>query len=181
MIEAAKCVVRKSENAYFVIFGEGFLRRTLEDKIEDAGLKRRFFLPGFRNDLQSVLREIDVFVLPSFSEGLPNVVLEALVERKPVVATSVGGTPEIITHGVSGFLTAPEDVNKMAEFILRLIRNPRLRRTIGENGYHHVREHFGFERQTALYEELYARIGAAHGLSLEKASTWQNPVSGKEQ
>jgi len=156
MIEVARQVVSRNNKAYFVIFGEGFLRAELERKIEAAGLQDRFLLPGFRGDLQSLLHEVDIFMLPSFTEGLPNVVLEAFAVRKPVVATAVGGTPEVVTHGVSGFLTGPAEIGKMTEYVLQLVNDPALRACMGESGYRHIEEEFGFEMQTRKYEELYA-------------------------
>ena len=158
MIEAARQVVSQNPKAYFIIFGEGFLRSDMERQIAEAGLHGRFLLPGFRSDLQAVLHEIDIFMLPSFTEGLPNVVLEAFAVRKPVVATAVGGTPEVVIHGVSGFLTNPEEIDKMAEYIHQLVNDPSLRDNMGASGYRHIEEKFGFEQQTRKYEELYTTV-----------------------
>ena len=158
MIEAARQVVSQNPKAYFIIFGEGFLRSDMERQIAEAGLHGRFLLPGFRSDLQAVLHEIDIFMLPSFTEGLPNVVLEAFAVRKPVVATAVGGTPEVVIHGVSGFLTNPEEIDKMAEYIHQLVNDPALRDNMGASGYRHIEEKFGFEQQTRKYEELYTTV-----------------------
>ncbi|MRR55618.1 MAG: glycosyltransferase [Deltaproteobacteria bacterium] len=158
MIEVARQVVSCNNKAYFVIFGEGFLREELERQIEAAGLQGRFLLPGFRGDLQSLLHEVDIFMLPSFTEGLPNVVLEAFAVRKPVVASAVGGTPEVVTHGVSGFLAGPGELGKMAEYVHQLVNDPALRDCMGERGYRHIEEEFGFEQQTQKYEELYSIV-----------------------
>ena len=160
MVQAAAEVVTHNQQAYFVIFGEGFLRLELEQAIAAAGLTGRFLLPGFRTDLQAVLHEIDIFMLPSFTEGLPNVVLEAFAVGKPVVATRVGGTPEVVQDGVSGFLTAPDQANLMAQHLLQLLNNPSLRQTMGNAGHKHVREHFSFESQTEEYEALYRRVAS---------------------
>lgn len=158
MVAAAAQAAAQNDSVYFVIFGEGFLRSELEGKIAAAGLGGRFLLPGFRNDLQSVMQEIDIFMLPSFTEGLPNVVLEAFAARKPVVATRVGGTPEVVQDGVSGFLTTPDNVACMAESILMLAADTELRSAMGLAGNRYVAEHFGFEAQTRKYEELYGAV-----------------------
>lgn len=158
MIDSAVQVVKKDQTVYFAIFGEGFLRQNLEERIREAGLEGRFFLPGFRTDLQALFDDIDVFMLPSFTEGLPNVVLEAFAARKPVVATRVGGTPEVVQDGVSGFLTKPDEVALMVEHILTLAASPSLRTGMGNAGYDYIRKEFGFEKQTQLYEELYVRV-----------------------
>lgn len=158
MVQAAADVVTHNGQAYFVVFGEGFLRPELEQAIAAAGLTGRFLLPGFRTDLQAVLHEIDIFMLPSFTEGLPNVVLEAFAVGKPVVATRVGGTPEVVQDGVSGFLTTPDQANLMAQHLLQLLNNPSLRQTMGNAGHNHVREHFSFESQTEEYMKLYESL-----------------------
>lgn len=160
MIKAAREVIAANPRVYFVIFGEGFLRAELEREISAAGLNGHFLLPGFRNDLQAVLHEIDIFMLPSFTEGLPNVILEAFAVRKPVVATRVGGTPEVVADGVSGFLTEPHESEVMARHIAHLAGNPELRHRMGEAGHVFVREHFSFEGQTLEYERLY--LSQAH-------------------
>lgn len=161
MIEVARIVCAKHDAARFVVFGEGFLRPELEKNIAAAGLQERFLLPGFRKDLQSLLPEIDIFMLPSFTEGLPNVALEAFANQKPIVATAVGGTPEVVEHGVCGFLTQPDEVVAMATYLTTLIELPELRKQMGGEGLKHARNRFGFEQQTALYESLYGRLGAA--------------------
>lgn len=158
MIEVAQKICSSHQQAYFMVFGEGFLRSELEQKIESAGLQGRFLLPGFRKDLQSLLPEIDIFMLPSFTEGLPNVALEAFANKKPIVASAVGGTPEVVQHGVSGFLTTPEDVAGMAAGIRQLLADPGLRDQMGKAGYQYTADHFGFEAQTRCYETLYEAV-----------------------
>lgn len=161
MIEVARVVAASNPEVYFIIFGEGFLRPDLERAIDNAGLAGRFLLPGFRNDLQAVLPEVDIFMLPSFTEGLPNVILEAFAVRKPVVATRVGGTPEVVEHGVSGFLAEPHETEVMAQYVLRLAGDPALRREMGAKGLEHVITNFGFEQQTIQYENLYRQIAGS--------------------
>lgn len=158
MIDAAKIVAEKNRNVNFAVFGEGVLRAELEEKITTAGLSDRFFLPGFHTGMQSILSEIDIFVLPSFTEGLPNVILEAFAAGKPVVATAVGGTPEVVEDGVSGFLTDPQKPEYMAECILRLAEDPELRKVMGTRGLESVKKNYTFEHQTDHYEKLYQRF-----------------------
>jgi glycosyltransferase involved in cell wall biosynthesis len=92
----------------FVLFGDGPLRESLATQIAARGLEGKFVLAGFRSDLDRFLPHLDLFVQSSFTEGLPNVVLEAYAAGVPVVATAVGGTPEIIENGVSGCLVGPD-------------------------------------------------------------------------
>jgi len=158
MIEAAVVTCSRREDVFFAVFGEGFLRAELEGTIKVLGLEGRFLLPGFRRDMPQVMEQIDVFMLPSFTEGLPNVILEAFAAKKPVVATRVGGTPEVVQDGVSGFLTEPDEPALMAGHVLALAGDPALRSRMGGAGYQHVLDEFGFERQTRLYEELYVKV-----------------------
>lgn len=158
MIEAARQVLEKMPDVHFVIFGEGFLRPELENAVADAGIRHRFLLPGFRSDVRSLFHDIDIFVLPSYTEGLPNVILEAFACRKPVVATSVGGTPEVVQHGENGFLVPVEEMDRFAEAILRLASDPQLRRTMGDDGYEHVLATFGYEVQTDAYIDVYSKL-----------------------
>ncbi|HYE67260.1 MAG TPA: glycosyltransferase family 4 protein [Anaerovoracaceae bacterium] len=158
MIEVAQHVVSEHSKAFFLVFGEGVLRKELEERVDAAGLHGRFLLPGFRIDLPNVLRQIDIFMLPSFTEGLPNVILEAYVARKPVVATDVGGTPEIVEEGKSGFVTKPGELKKMAGHVSRLVASPELRAAFGNAGYRHVQQHFNLDLQADRYARLYGSL-----------------------
>lgn len=158
LIDAAKIVTAKDKHIKFVVFGEGFLREELEKKTRDADLEGKFFLPGFRKDFVSLLSEADIFVLPSFTEGLSNVILEAYASKKPVIATNVGGNPEIVQQGETGFLVSPHNVEKMADYILKLAQDQNIRNEMGDNGYEYIKEHFNFDIQTSKYEELYETV-----------------------
>ncbi len=158
MIDVARIVCPQAPEVYFIIFGEGFLRPHLENYLRMAELSRRVLLPGFRKDLPAILPEIDIFMLPSLTEGLPNVALEAFAARKPIVATSVGGTPEVVRHEFSGFLAKPDEVELLAGYVMRLVTDPPLRDEMGNRGFQHVRDTFGFEQQTRSYECLYRKI-----------------------
>lgn len=158
MIEVANRVCSQRDDVYFAVFGEGFLRTDLETKIRTLGLEGHFLLPGFSKNMQQVYREIDVFMLPSFTEGLPNVALEAFAAKKPVVATAVGGTPEVVQHGVSGYLTSPDDISGMAQHLIVLTSDADLRNNMGENGYKHISKHFSYAEQTKKYMRLYEQM-----------------------
>ncbi len=155
LIEAAKVVTSQMPGVYFVVCGEGFLRLRLELAVKMKGMEERFFFSGFRSDLDDILAEVDIFVLPSWTEGLPNVVLEAFAYRKPVVATAVGGTPEVVEHGVKGLLTEPGDNEGLAGALMQLASTPEVGRKMGENGYRVVAERFYFESQTDKYVDLF--------------------------
>ena len=92
------------------------------------------------------------------TEGLPNVILEAFACQKPVVATRVGGTPETVQHGRTGFLYAPHDVSTLTAYLLELVDNPKQRVLMGKSGFDYVRENFTYDKQTEHYLELYNKL-----------------------
>jgi glycosyltransferase involved in cell wall biosynthesis len=109
LIEAARTVVKKDPSVGFVVFGDGACREKLVRQIKAAGLAGAFALGGFRVDLDRFLPFFDLLALPSYTEGMPNVVLEAFAAGVPVVSTAVGGAPEVVEDGVSGFLVPAGD------------------------------------------------------------------------
>jgi glycosyltransferase involved in cell wall biosynthesis len=160
LIDAARRVLEADPQARFVVFGEGTQRSTLERLIANAGLAGRFVLPGFRSDLDQLLPSADLFVLPSFTEGMPNVLLEAGAAGVPVVATAVGGTPEVVAHGRTGYLVPPDDPEPLARRILDLLSDESLRGQMGQAAREHVRAHFTFEAQAQAYGRLFAALAA---------------------
>jgi glycosyltransferase involved in cell wall biosynthesis len=142
----------------FVLFGEGPLRRDLLRQIVAAGLEESFVMPGFRRDLDSFIPFIDLLAVPSFTEGLPNVILEAFAARVPVVATAVGGIPEIVTNGTNGLLTPAGDSRALARSIADLLNSEEKRGVMGERGRQRVLSDFTFEAQASAYRRLFAEL-----------------------
>lgn len=159
LIAAAKRVIEADPAARFAVFGEGTMRPALQRQIDEADLNGLFVLPGFRGDLDQLMPCADLFVLPSFTEGLPNVVLEAGAAGVPVVATAVGGTPEVVAHGTTGFLVPPGDPVGLAERLAQLLADADGRRRMGDAARDHVRRHFTFEAQAAAYLKLFEEMG----------------------
>ena len=158
LIDAAVFVRKEDPTTVFAIFGEGVLRKELAARVEASGLKDGFFLPGFRRDFTALLHEADLFVLPSLTEGLPNVILEAYAAEKAVVATDVGGNPEVVRDGETGFLVPAGDVSALAEKIVSLIKNQELLIRMGKAGYQKVKSGFSFESQTQKLEAIYNEV-----------------------
>lgn len=133
LIQAAVHVVAEMPGMHFLIYGEGPLRATLEAEIQSAGLSSSVRLPGrFRRDqLPAILAAADIFVLPSITEGFPVTMIEAMHFGLPIVATSVGGVPELVRDEISALLCPPEDPGELARALLTLIKNPSLRRELG--------------------------------------------------
>jgi glycosyltransferase involved in cell wall biosynthesis len=158
LVESAAGVLRDDPAAGFVLFGEGVLRPDLERRIRDLGLADRFVMPGFRTDLDALLPAGDVVVLPSFTEGLPNVALEAGAAGVPVVATAVGGTPEVVAGGTTGFLVPPGEPGPLAARLRQLLGDAGLRGRMGDAARQRMRELFTFEAQAAAYLRLFADL-----------------------
>jgi glycosyltransferase involved in cell wall biosynthesis len=154
LVEAAATICRDQPRAGLVLFGEGTLRGELERRIAGLGLAGRVVLPGFRTDLDSLIGGADVVVLPSYTEGLPNVALEASAAGVPVVATAVGGTPEAIGEGVNGFLVPSGQPAALAQKVNTLLRDPALCARFGAAGRVRMCERFTFQAQAAAYLKL---------------------------
>jgi glycosyltransferase involved in cell wall biosynthesis len=154
LIEAAAAICSEHPSAGVVLFGEGALRGEFEHRLTKLGLTKKVVLPGFRTDLDALIGGADVVVLPSYTEGLPNVALEASAASVPVVATAVGGTPEAIADGASGFLVPPGRPQAIASKVNELLRDPALRSRFGAAGRTRMRELFTFQAQAAAYLRL---------------------------
>ena len=156
-IDTAK-LLSDRQDVGFVLFGDGPLRAELARRIEEHGLTGRFVLAGFRNDLERYLPGLDLAVSSSHTEGLPVAILESMAAGVPVVATAVGGTPEVVEDGTTGFLVPPAQPAALAAKIRDLLDAPERRRAMGERGAARVRSEFTFAAQAARYEELFARL-----------------------
>ena len=158
LIDAAALVVRDVPDARFVILGEGELRSTLEDQIRQKHLERHVFLAGFRADVLELMKDFDVFALSSMQEGMCTSLVDAMAAAKPTVATSVGGVPEVVADGETGFLVAAKDHHALADRIVRLLKDEALRRRMGEAGLARARRLFTVERMVeataAVYRDL---------------------------
>jgi glycosyltransferase involved in cell wall biosynthesis len=152
LIEAAASICR--ENVGVVIFGEGAMRASLERLVAERGLTGRVVLPGFRADLDSLIGAADVVVLSSYTEGLPNIALEASAAGVPVVATAVGGTPEVVTDGETGFLVPPGEPEPIAARVNELLDDALLRTRLGEAGRARMQSEFSFASQAERYLRL---------------------------
>jgi glycosyltransferase involved in cell wall biosynthesis len=157
LVAAACWVLRAHPDTGFVLFGDGCCRAALQQQIADAGLGHLFVLDGFRTDLDRFLPHFDLLALPSYSEGLPNVVLEACAAGVPVVATTAGGTPEILGDG-AGILVPPGDPVALAEGIIAALDRGAGLRELGEAGRRRVADRFTFAAQAALYQELFDEL-----------------------
>lgn len=155
---------------YLVIVGEGPLRRQLEGKAADLGISDRAIFLGTRRDVPEILQAADVFALPSVTEGLPIALLEAMARGTPSVATRVGGIPEVIVDGQSGFLVAAGNVSELRARLNQLLTSPDLRSRIGQAGRDRILARFEVSGMTRQYEKIYL-----DALRRRRTSVWRRP------
>ena len=134
------------------------MRVRFEQLARDGGIGDRVHFAGFRNDVRPFLRELDLFVHPSHREPFGLAIAEAMAMRKPVVACGTGGVPEIITHGVDGWLVEEKSPESVATAIARLLRDPELRRSIGARARETIRNRFTPRHQCAVAAQLYREL-----------------------
>lgn len=138
-----------------IIIGEGPLRQQAIKLLEEKQLIDLAWLPGERNDVADIMRRLDVFILPSRAEGISNTILEAMATALPVIATAVGGNPELVIDGETGRLTKREDFMAMAEKILDYANNEGLRRRHGQRAYERVLREFSLNAMVNRYQAVY--------------------------
>lgn len=149
-----------------LVVGDGPERDSAADAIRAAALDERVELIGTRDDVDRILGEADIFVLASRSEGMPMSVLEAMAAGVPVVATAVGGVPELVVEGETGLLVPPGDGSALAQAIERLLDDADLRRRLGEAGRRRVETTFSLRNWQSAHLELYTELLARRGLPL---------------
>jgi len=146
------------DSAHLAVVGDGPERAVLGSLASSLDVADRVHWAGHRPDVPRLLPAFDLFVQPSLHEGLPNTVLEAMAAELPVVATTVGGTPEVVVDGVTGLLVPPCDSVALAEAIATILRDPGLRRTMGQAGRERVRRYFSLEQMIQRTQVLYEHL-----------------------
>ena len=141
-----------------IVVGEGPDRYALEDKIQKSGLNGRFFLPGFSQDALSYLKAFDIFVLPSKREGLPRVILEAMLMGLPVVACDVAGPSEQVVHGETGYLYKNGDTVELADYLQKLVSSAALRQEMGGAGRQRVLKEFSIDAYVKGVEAVFREV-----------------------
>lgn len=162
--EAAVKVSQLYPQAVFLVVGDTLssdrtgIARQLREIVEQNGLNSKFFFPGFRSDVARFYKAMDIFVLPSYREGMPRSILEAMASSKPVVATDIPGCREEVVHGETGFLVPVRDSEALSQALLKLLRNPELARRMGQVGQQRAIEFFDerfvCERIVAAYQKI---------------------------
>lgn len=161
LIKAASHVCKQIPNAKFLLIGDegdGVIKKEIEDLTAELGLGENIKLLGFRNDVNKLLQLIDVFVLSSTSEGLPLSVIEAMASSKPVVATNIGGLPEIVVPDKTGYLVEPQNAEALAVKLMFLLKDKTLRNRMGQAGRKVIEEKYSLQTMIDNYQNLYEEL-----------------------
>jgi len=162
-LKAAALVTRAEVRARFVVVGDGVLRPGLEARARELGIGDRVSFTGWRRDLPRIYADLDVLVVSSDNEGTPLAAIEAMAAGCPVVATCVGGVPDVVRHGETGVLVSPRSPQELAEGISAVIQDRGLRAGLGEKARADVQKRFDRRRMIADMERLYLGLLAEKG------------------
>jgi len=177
LVQASLELVRKIKNVKVVLLGEGRERSRLEGQVRELGLQEAVLMPGFQKDVATWMGALDVIVNCSMTEGMPNVILEALAAGTPVVATAVGGVPELIEDRVTGLLIRPADSDAIAHRIISLVQDPQFASEVSRAGQLSVKTKFSATRQRDSLLAIYSQVlnpGLRSGASVAKGMETEN-------
>lgn len=146
------------ESLRLVMIGDGPLREQAIRMLGEAGFSDQVWLPGDRHDVPECLRALDIFVLPSLGEGISNTILEAMASGRPVVATRVGGNPELVVEHETGLLVPPADAEALASALESYIRDASLARQHGAAGRRRAEQHFSLQAMVEGYLGIYDQV-----------------------
>jgi glycosyltransferase involved in cell wall biosynthesis len=165
-LNAAAQVAAREPAARFVIVGDGVLRPEMERHARALAIADRVIFTGWRRDLPRIYADLDVLVVSSDNEGTPVSAIEAMASGCPVVATHVGGLPDLIAEGETGHLVPPRDPEALADAILRLLQNPDAAARMGQTARAVAKERFTLRRLLADTENLYQQLLAQKAISI---------------
>jgi glycosyltransferase involved in cell wall biosynthesis len=160
LMQAARSILRVSGNVAFVLAGDGPYRDQLRDLVKELDIENHVLLLGARSDLADVYASMDIFVLPSLCEGMPMSVLEAMAAGKPVVASRVGGIPQVVQDEETGLLVSAGDASQLTTALSRLLAAPRLCEELGRRGRDRVNSHFSARAMAETYFTMYRQTDA---------------------
>ena len=164
-VQAIARVPALRERLRLVMVGEGPLRAQAQAVLDAAGAGAIAWLPGERADVPDVMRGLDAFVLPSLAEGISNTILEAMASGLPVLATDVGGNSELVVPDRTGDIVAVNDVQALADGLVRLAADPARAVAMGKAGRQLAERRFGLPAMVASYQDMYQRLLAGHSTS----------------
>jgi glycosyltransferase involved in cell wall biosynthesis len=155
---AIRALRERGVDAVLCMVGDGPDRDAVERRAHELGIVRNSLFLGYQEEVASYYAAFDALILPSANEGTPVSAIESLAGGRPVVATRVGGVPDVVRDGIDGFLVEPGDVAAMAERLAALAADPPLRRRMGEAGRASVHERYSVERLLTDVDRLYREL-----------------------
>ncbi len=158
-VSAAQKLIREGCPAYFILVGEGSMRRRVEAQLQEDDGEGRIKLAGYRRDIPEILADVDIYVLAARSpEGVPQAILQAHAARVPVVATNVGGVREVAIHDETALCAPRNDPETLAIHIRHLLENPDTGRRLAEKGHLLTAEQYSMELMLSRMESLYRQL-----------------------
>jgi glycosyltransferase involved in cell wall biosynthesis len=158
LLSTIEILKKQGRNIYLIMVGDGEMRASLEEEIAQKELIHCVHLAGSRSDVPELLRGADAFVLSSKREGLPMSILEAMAAGLPVIATKVGGIPEVVKDGENGVLVPPQDQNSLANAICRVLDDSKFAAKLGRGARISIEENYSIKNITEAYSELYLSV-----------------------
>jgi glycosyltransferase involved in cell wall biosynthesis len=165
-LDAAALVSKQDPRAWFVVVGDGVLRPGLENQAVRLGIKDRVIFTGWRRDLPRICADLDLLVVSSDNEGTPVSAIEAMAAGCPVVATKVGGLPDLVEDRRTGLLVAPRNAEALSAAVLELLLNPAMARELAKDAQRSVRQRFEIGRLLGDLHRLYDEILTAKAISV---------------
>jgi glycosyltransferase involved in cell wall biosynthesis len=158
LLEALPAILEAMPEARYLVVGSGDYEDHLKGLATSYGLADRVIFTGVRHDVPNLLSISDLFVLPTLDEALPTVLAEAMAAQKPIVASRVGGVPEMVEHGCNGLLVPPADPASLAHACLQVLQNPDQARAMACAGREIVEQRFNIQRQVGRLGDLYQQV-----------------------
>jgi glycosyltransferase involved in cell wall biosynthesis len=167
LIQAFREIRRRKREAKLLIVGEGYLFKGLKDLVDRYGLNDAVVFTGFQAEVAPIIATFDVAVLPSLFEGMGRVLVEAMAMEKPVVASRVGGIPDLVEHGVNGYLVSPGDAKGLEHAVFTILDDPSLARRMGKEGRKSISDRFSAATMVDSIERVYHELLLRKGVPLD--------------
>lgn len=158
MIEALPAILEQCPNVFYLIIGDGAYGQQLKSLASGHDVGKQVIFAGYRTDIPELLSISDLFVLPTLGDALPTVLIEAMAARIPIVASNVGGVPEIIVDKVTGLLVPPANSSKLADACLQILHNEALANHLVLNAYEATQQKFNVLSQVKNLSNLYEQM-----------------------
>ncbi|MGI6713424.1 MAG: glycosyltransferase family 4 protein [Bacillota bacterium] len=164
-IQGAALLTQVIDRVQFLIVGDGPLKKKLEYEAEQLGIREKIIFTGYYSDISQIYPLIDVFVVPSLSEGLSITTIEAMAAHRPIVACAVGGIPELISHRQNGYLVPPENHQALAQGILELLKRPKWAEKLAHAAWKKAQSNFTVDVMIKETDRLYREAAEEMGIS----------------